>query len=305
MWIWGDSNAFKNSHKYTGFKKPPRCWLRNELNCPKLSCWADTRTKCMPSKLVKASQDKESNLPRVNICPLFQVPNYEHTHTHTGTHTQRHTHRNTHTKEHSYRNTHIYGWAGQPSQRGLRSKVWGSDGVPGFYHMHSRLDQGLLQHAFLQLCHPLGQRNQCWEWGRSRVHTYKGWNQVKANGQGFCSTTLGPTQPGRVGAATEHWRNQCSHWALALASTSPSYQLKSCQQALGRGDLWPAQLQLCPKACGHPVCIETHLHKDTPTRLEQETFSTNFMETEEIKHNEKTEEFVSSETIRKTHEKIC
>ena len=29
------------------------------------------------------------------------------------------------------------------------------------------------------------------------------------------------------------------------------------------------------------------------------------METEEIKHNEKTEEFVSSETIRKTHEKIC
>ena len=122
----------------------------------------------MPSKLVKANQDKESNLPRVSICPLFQVHNYEHTHTHTHTHThiqehthkQRHTHRNTHTQTHTgthtQRNTHLYGWAGQPSQRSLRSKVWGSDGVPGFYHMHSHPDQGLLQHAFLQLCHPLG-----------------------------------------------------------------------------------------------------------------------------------------------------
>ena len=41
------------------------------------------------------SQDKESNLPRVNICPLFQVPNYEHTHTHI----QEHTHRDTHTRD--------------------------------------------------------------------------------------------------------------------------------------------------------------------------------------------------------------
>ena len=96
MWIWGDSKAFKNSHKYTGFKKPPRCWLRNELNCPKLSCWADTRTESMPSKLLKANQDKESNPPRVSICPLFQVSNYEHIHTHiqehTGTLIQEHTH---------------------------------------------------------------------------------------------------------------------------------------------------------------------------------------------------------------------
>ena len=56
----------------------------------------------MPSKLVKANQDKESNPPTLSICPLFQVSNYEHIHTHIGTHT--------HTQEHSYRNTHTSGW---------------------------------------------------------------------------------------------------------------------------------------------------------------------------------------------------
>ena len=122
MWIWGDSKAFKNSHKYTGFKKPPRCWLRNELNCPKLSCWADTRTKCMPSKLVKASQDKESNLPRVNICPLFQVPNYEHTHTHI----QEHTHRDTHTGTHTQRNTHIGTRTYMDGQGSHHRRAWGA-----------------------------------------------------------------------------------------------------------------------------------------------------------------------------------
>ena len=62
----------------------------------------------MPSKLVKANQDKESNLPRVSICPLYQVPNYEHTHTytHTHTHTGTHTQTETHTQEHTYTNTH-------------------------------------------------------------------------------------------------------------------------------------------------------------------------------------------------------
>ena len=145
-----------------------------------------------------------------------------HTQTHTGTHAHRNTHRNSHigtrTQEHTHRGTHTHkgthahrnthtgthtymDGAGRPSQRGPRSRVWGSDGVPGFHHVHSHPDQGLLQHTFLQFCHPLGQRSQCWEWGRRGVHTYKGWNQVKANGQGFCSSTLEPAQPSRVGTA--------------------------------------------------------------------------------------------------------
>ena len=123
-------------------------------------------------------------------------------HTHTGTHTQEHTHKGTHAHRNTHTGTHTYmDGAGRPSQRGPRSRVWGSDGVPGFHHVHSHPDQGLLQHTFLQFCHPLGQRSQCWEWGRRGVHTYKGWNQVKANGQGFCSSTLEPAQPSRVGTA--------------------------------------------------------------------------------------------------------
>ena len=59
----------------------------------------------MPSKLVKANQDKESNLPRVSICPLFQVPNYEHTHTHTHTYRNTHTNRDTHTGTHIHKHT--------------------------------------------------------------------------------------------------------------------------------------------------------------------------------------------------------
>ena len=61
---------------------------------------------------------------------------------------------------------------------GPRSRVWGSDGVPGFHHVHSHLDQGLLQHTFLQLCHPLGQRCSAGDGGAhlQGVHTYKEWN---------------------------------------------------------------------------------------------------------------------------------
>ena len=50
--------------------------------------------------------------------------------------------------------------AGQPSERGRRNRVWGSDGVPELHHRHGCPHQGLLQHASLQLCHPLGQRCQ-------------------------------------------------------------------------------------------------------------------------------------------------
>ena len=61
-----------------------------------------------------------------------------------------------------------------------------------------------------------------------------------------------------------------------------------------------------------PQSLWAHrLHKDastqghTPLRTDQETFSPHFIETEKVKQNEKTEEFVSNETIRKTPEKIC
>ena len=114
----------------------------------------------MPGKLVKASQDREQDLPRLSICLLFQVVNYEHIHTHT------------HTQEH----THI--WMGQGGQTGLRSRVWGSDGVPGMHHRHGCPHQGLLLHTFLQLCHPLGQRCSAGDGGAhlQGVHTYKEWN---------------------------------------------------------------------------------------------------------------------------------
>ena len=69
----------------------------------------------------------------------------------------------------------------------------------------------------------------------------------------FCSSILGLTWPSRVGTATEHRRSLCSHWALTLACPSPSQQHDSCQHTLGRDDLWPAQLQLCPKA----LCTQT------------------------------------------------
>ena len=80
----------------------------------------------------------------------------------------------------------------------------------------------------------------------------------------FSFSILGPAWPSRVGTATAHRRSLCSHWALALVCPSPSHRGDSCQHTLGKADLWPAQLQLCPKTSGHTDCTETRTHKDSP-----------------------------------------
>jgi len=101
---------------------------------------------------MKENHDKEQIYQEYLPCllnKLFKVPNYEHIHkgTHTGTHTR-------------------MDGAGQPSERGQRSRVWSSDQcVPGLHHMHGHPCQGLLQHTFLQLCSPLGHRCQYQGWG--------------------------------------------------------------------------------------------------------------------------------------------
>ena len=189
---------------------------------------------------MKASQDREQDLPRLSICLLFQVVNYEHIHTHT------------HTQEH----THI--WMGQGGQTGLRSRVWGSDGVPGMHHRHGCPHQGLLQHSSLQLCHPLGQRCQSGGGGAHLQRVEPVWAQPSE----FCSSILGPAWPSRVGTATERRRSLCSHGGLALVFPSPSHQDDSCQHSLGRGD--PAHLSSssAPKPLGTQTA-QGHVHTRT------------------------------------------
>ena len=207
---------------------------------------------------------------------LFQVPNWIHIHTntrknthtvthrgtHTGTHTGTDTHRDTrtgththtgthiqeHTQEHTHTGTHIHlDKAGWPSQRAPRSRAWGFNDVKGLHHMHGCLHRGLLLHALLQLCHPLGQRCSAGN-GGAHLQVEPVWTQPSE----FCSSVLGLTWHSRVGTATEH-RSLCSHWALALACAAPSHRGDSCQHNLGRIDLWPTQLQLCHKA----LCTQT------------------------------------------------
>ena len=132
------------------------------------------------------------------------------------------------------------------------------------------------------------------------MRTYKEepiWTQLSE----FCSSILGLAWPSSVGTATEHRRSLCSHWALALVfpSPSPSHQGDSCQQALGKGN--PAHLSLssAPKASGHTDCTGTHPQKHSPAKPGQVTFSPNFIETEDVKQNKKTEKSVSNETMEK------
>ena len=115
----------------------------------------------------------------------------------------------------------------------------------------------------------------------------------------FCSSILGPTWPSWVGTATEHRRSLCSHWALVLVFPSPSHRGDSCQQALGKGH--PAHLSLSSarKASGHTDCTGTRPQKDSPAKPGQVTFSLNFIETEDVKQNKKTEKSVSNETMGK------
>ena len=232
----------------------------------------------MPSKLVKANQDKESDLPRVSICPLFQVPSYEHTHTGTHTQTETHTHKNTHTQTHTgthahrntHRNSHIgtrtqeHTHTGTHTQEHTHTKEHTHTGTLIQEHTHIWMGQGghhrgargagsgalMVCQGFTTCtatrtrgCSSTPSSSSATLWG-------KGASAGSGGGEG-CILTRGGTKlrptvrasvpapwnlPSRVGWG-QHWFLQCSHWALALASTSPSYQLKSCQQALGRGDL--------------------------------------------------------------------
>ena len=141
---------------------------------------------------------------------------------------------------HTHRNTHTSGRGRAASERGPRSRVWGSDGVPVLHHMHSCPHQGLLLHTFLQLCHPLGQRCQCGGWG---VHTYKEepiWTQLSE----FCSSILGLAWPSSVGTATEHRR--------ASGSSLP-LRGDSCQHALGRGGFALLSCSSAPKPLGTQI----------------------------------------------------
>lgn len=55
------------------------------------------------------------------------------------------------------------------------------------------------------------------------------------------------------------------------------------------------------KAAGHMQTMWMLLLKDTPSRLQKVSVSSNFLETEKVKENKKTDEFVSIETARKNH----
>ena len=78
-----------------------------------LSDWTETELRSISSKLMKENHDKEQIYQEYLPCllnKLFKVPNYEHIHkgTHPGTHAR-------------------MDGAGQPSERGQRSRVWSSD----------------------------------------------------------------------------------------------------------------------------------------------------------------------------------
>ena len=211
----------------------------------------------MPGKLVKASQDKEQDLPRVSICLLFQAANYEHTHiyTHTGTH------------------THLDG-AGRPDspeEQGL-GLWWCARAAP-----QARPPTPGVAPAHLPLAlPPSGAKEPGLEVAEERGAHLQGVESVWIQPSEFCPSIF---RPSRVGTATEH-RSLCSHWAQALVCPSPSHRGDSCQHTLGRGDpALPPQLQLCPKASGHTDCTGMRPHKDSPTKPGQVTFSPNFTDT--------------------------
>lgn len=55
------------------------------------------------------------------------------------------------------------------------------------------------------------------------------------------------------------------------------------------------------KATGHMQTMWMLLLKDTLSRPQKVSISSNFIETEKVKENEKTDEFVSIERARKNH----
>ena len=161
-----------------------------------------------------------------------------------------HIHTHTHTHTHTQRNTHISGWG----REARRARGAGSGAL--------MVCQGCTTGTATRTrgCSSMPPSSSATLWGKGarveEVGTHlHGVEPVWTQPSEFCSSILGPTWPSWVGTATEHRRSLCSHWALALVfpSPSPSHQGDSCQHALGRGDLRPAQLQLCPKT----LCTQT------------------------------------------------
>ena len=179
------------------------------------------------------------------------------THTHRNTHIQKHTHtqKHTHIQEHTHTQEHTHIWTGQGGHH--RGPQGAGSGALTVCQCCTTCTA-----ARTRGCSCTPSSGSATRWGKGAVqgtgvHTYKGahlqrvepvWTQPSE----FCSSILGLAWPSRVGTATEH-RSLCSRWLLAPACPSPSHQGDSCQHALGRGDLRPAQLQLCPKT----LCTQT------------------------------------------------
>ena len=204
---------------------------------------------------------------------------------------------NTFPKEHTQEHAHVRMGQGN-HQRGAREAGSGAlTSVPGLHHMHSHPCQGLLQHAFLQLCSPLGQKCQCQGWGGGCTLTRGG---IKLRPISMASAPGTWDLPGPVrleqSVSTGLWflPPPPPPTKVAVASTPWEWMtLPTSAPALPQS-LWAHRLHKDASTQGH-----------TPLRTDQETFSPHFIETEKVKQNEKTEEFVSNETIRKTPEKIC
>lgn len=155
--------------------------------------------------------------------------------------------------------------AGRPSERGPRSRIWGSDGVPGLHHKHGHPHQGLLQHTLLHLCHPLGQRCQSGGRGCTLIR----WNQVNAIVRASASAPW--DTPGPVGCG----QPQSTRKASAHTWPGSSFPLNlppNCQLPVhpGKG---MTLAHFCSNSVAKPPgtqtadCTGTCPHKDTPERL--------------------------------------
>ena len=108
--------------------------------------------------------------------------------------------------------------------------------------------------------------------------------------------------PSRAVLATEHCRSPGSHLALAPGSPSPAplptpVRVASTSEGKTQPVLTPDPAVL-PKPLDTYRLIGLLPHKETPSRLGQETFLPNLIEREEVKQHEKAEEFVSNERTR-------
>lgn len=121
-----------------------------------------------------------------------------------------------------------------------------------------------------------------------RVYTYKGWNKLRPISMASAPATW--DLPGPIRLEQSQGSGSLPHLL---------HRGDSCQHALGMDD--PAHLSSssAPKPLGTQIAQGMHPHKDIhPCKNRSEIFP-HFIETEKVKQNEKTEEFVSNETIRK------